>query len=326
VLSLGATKIKEKHMSKILITGGAGFIGSSLAEVLVQDKENFVVIVDDLSTGFLHNLPSKKHTNWRFVKCDVNNYRNISEVMFSFNFDYVFHYAAVVGVKRTQDHPVMVLEDIKGIENILTLAKNSSVKRVFFSSSSEVYGEPTEMPQNENTTPLNSRLPYAVVKNLGEAFIKSYHKEFGLDYTIFRFFNTYGAKQSPDFVMTRFIRWALKNEDIKIYGDGSQTRTFCYIDDNIEACKNSFYENKYINDVVNIGSDYEMPIFKLAETIIKITNSKSKIVSLPPLEEGDMKRRCPDVSKMLTLLNRKPVEIEEGIKNILNNPLFISSL
>ena len=153
-------------MKKILITGGAGFIGSTLAEKLIEDKNNFVVIVDDLSTGLMKNLPSKSITNWRFVRCDVNNYRSISEVMFSFNFDYVFHYAAVVGVLRTQEHPISVLNDIKGFENILNLSKNSSVKRIFFSSSSEVYGEPTELPQNEETTPLNSRLPYAIVKNL----------------------------------------------------------------------------------------------------------------------------------------------------------------
>src|SRR5437588_12842334 len=122
----------------------------------------------------------------------------------------------------------MVLDDIKGIQNVLHLAKNTGVKRVFFSSSSEVYGEPVEFPQNEFTTPLNSRLPYAVVKNVGEAFLRSYKQEFDLDYTIFRFFNTYGPKQSSDFVMTKFIKAALANDRITIYGDGSQTRTFCY--------------------------------------------------------------------------------------------------
>jgi len=312
-------------MKKILITGGAGFIGSSLAEKLIENKNNFVVIVDDLSTGLLGNLPSKNNTNWRFVKCDVNNYKNISEVMFSFRFDYVFHYAAVVGVKRTQERPVKVLDDIKGIENILSLSKNSNVKRVYFSSSSEVYGEPTELPQNEETTPLNSRLPYAVVKNLGEAYAKSYYKEFGLEYTIFRFFNTYGTKQSSDFVMSRFIKWALKNDDIKIYGDGFQTRTFCFIEDNIQACLNAFNHDLFINDVVNIGSDYEFSITKLAETIIDLTKSKSKIVYLPPLEEGDMKRRLPDISKMLQLLKRKPVNIEEGIRKVIDNPSFLMS-
>ena len=114
----------------------------------------------------------------------------------------------MVGVKRTLENPLKVLEDIKGIQSVLHLAKNTGVKRVFFASSSEVYGEPVEFPQNEFTTPLNSKLPYAIVKNVGEAFLKSYYLEHGLNYTIFRFFNTYGPKQSTDFVMSKFLRAA----------------------------------------------------------------------------------------------------------------------
>lgn len=311
-------------MRQILITGGAGFIGSDLAEKLIEDKENFVVLVDDLSTGNLEKLPKQPKDNWRFIKCNVNNYRDISEIMLSFHFDYVFHYAATVGVQRTQNHPVEVLKDLHGIENILSLAKSSCVKRVFFASSSEVYGEPVELPQNETTTPLNSRIPYAVVKNVGESYLRSYHKEFGLEYTIFRFFNTYGPKQSIDFVMSRFINFALNNQDISIYGDGSQTRTFCYIDDNIDACVNAFYQNKIVNDVVNIGDDRSISILELAKLIINITGSKSKIAYLPALEEGDMKRRLPDISKMKSLLNREPMDIEKGIKKILDNAKYIT--
>lgn len=311
-------------MRKILITGGAGFIGSDLAKKLIEDKENFVVLVDDLSTGNLKKLPKQPKDNWRFIKCNVNNYRDISEIMLSFHFDYVFHYAATVGVQRTQNHPVEVLKDLHGIESVLSLAKSSCVKRVFFASSSEVYGEPVELPQNETTTPLNSRIPYAVVKNVGESYLRSYYKEFGLEYTIFRFFNTYGPKQSIDFVMSRFINFALTNQDISIYGDGSQTRTFCYIDDNIDACVNAFYENKVVNDVVNIGDDRSISIVELAKLIIDITGSKSKIAYLPELEEGDMKRRLPDISKMKSLLKREPMGIEKGIKKILDNPEYIT--
>lgn len=311
-------------MRQILITGGAGFIGSDLAEKLIEDKENFVVLVDDLSTGNIKKLPQQPKDNWRFIKCNVNNYRDISEIMLSFHFEYVFHYAATVGVQRTQNHPVEVLKDLHGIENVLSLAKSSCVKRVFFASSSEVYGEPVELPQNETTTPLNSRIPYAVVKNVGESYLRSYHKEFGLEYTIFRFFNTYGPKQSVDFVMSRFINFALNNQDISIYGDGSQTRTFCYIDDNIDACVNAFYQNKIVNDVVNIGDDRSISILELAKLIINITGSKSKIAYLPALEEGDMKRRLPDISKMKSLLNREPMDIEKGIKKILDNPKYIT--
>jgi UDP-glucuronate decarboxylase len=137
------------------------------------------------------------------------------------------------------------------------------------------------------------------------------------DYTIFRFFNTYGPKQSTDFVMSKFLEAALEGKDITIYGDGSQTRTFCYIDDNIDACLNAFYQNLIINDVANIGSDYEITMLDLAQKILQITKSSSKIVFLPALKEGDMTRRCPDISLMKDLLQRKMTPLDEGIRRLI---------
>ena len=299
----------------ILITGGAGFIPSSTADKLLENPNNNIVLVDNFLTGSETNIPN--HQNCKFIKCDVNNYNDINPIMCSFKFDYVFHYAAVVGVQRTLDNPKMVLDDIQGIKNILDLAKSTGVKRVFYSSSSEVYGEPVHLPQNEETTPLNSRLPYAVVKNVGEAYFRSYQQEFGLDYTIFRFFNTYGPKQSTDFVMSKFINSALNGEDITLYGDGMQTRTFCYIDDNVDACLSALNDKSTVNTVFNIGSDLIITIKELAETIIRLTGSKSKIVLLPPLKDGDMTRRQPDVTKMKQLLKRDLLPLENGIKKVL---------
>jgi UDP-glucose 4-epimerase len=310
-------------MIRILITGGAGFVGSCLAEKLASNPDNYIVVVDNLRTGELAKVPVSEHKNIHFIKCDANDYRDISAVFYAYRFDYVFHYAALVGVLRTLQHPVAVLEDIAGIENILKLSKNTGVRRVYFSSSSEVYGEPVEFPQNEHTTPLNSRLPYAIVKNVGEAYLRSYEKEFGLEYTIFRFFNTFGPKQSKDFVISKFIRAALNNESIAIYGDGSQTRTFCFIDDNIEACTNAFYQNMFVNDVVNVGGSIEITILEVAQTIIRLTNSKSEIRFVAPLEEGDMTRRKPDTAKMSKLINRPLVTFEEGLKKVIENTSFI---
>jgi len=312
----------DKQKRKILITGGAGFIASCLAERFVANPNNYVVIVDDLLTGSTEKLPSLAFDNWRFIKADANDYLSLAAIMISHRFDYVFHYAAVVGVQRTLANPVMVLNDITGIRNILELCKNTGVKRAYYSSSSEVYGEPVEFPQNEETTPLNSRLPYAIVKNVGESYFKSYQREFGLDYTIFRFFNTYGPKQSTDFVISKFIRAAQANENITIYGDGKQTRTFCYIDDHLDATVRAFEENLYVNDVVNIGSDREVTILELAKTIIDVVGSKSKLEYLPPLKEGDMTRRQPDNAKMKHLLQRDPVELKIGIEKILRSGLF----
>jgi UDP-glucuronate decarboxylase len=309
--------------NKILITGGAGFIASCFAEKLAQNPNNYIVIVDNFLTGSMEKVPVSIHNNIQFIKCDVNEWYDISGVFYAWQFDFVFHYAALVGVKRTLENPVKVLNDITGIKNILHLSKNTGVQRVFYSSSSEVYGEPVEFPQNEHTTPLNSRLPYAIVKNVGEAYFKSYKTEYDLDYTIFRFFNTYGPKQSKDFVVSKFIERALRNEDIPIYGQGNQTRTFCFIDDNIDACANAFIENKFINDVVNIGGEKEITILELAKIIIDLTGSKSRLVYLPPLEEGDMTRRQPDVSKMKQLLKREPLELREGLKKILEDTRHI---
>ncbi|HXB41753.1 MAG TPA: NAD-dependent epimerase/dehydratase family protein [Bacteroidia bacterium] len=312
--------------TKILVTGGAGNIGSVTVEKLISDKTNFVVVADNLSTGFLNKLPKENKGNWTFVKSDVNIYQDIAQIMLAHQFDYVFHFAAVVGVKRTQENPISVLRDIDGIKNILELSKNTSVKRVFYASSSEVYGEPVSLPQHEHTTPLNSRVPYAVVKNLGECFCKSYHQEYGLNYTIYRYFNTYGPNQSTDFVLPRFLEAALKNKDITIYGDGSQTRTFTYVDDTIDASLACLFKNEVVNDVINIGNDISISMLDLAKLIIKKTKSQSKIIHFNPLKEGDMTRRQPDNTKMRQLLNRSLISLEEGIERMLNSKQFLSSV
>lgn len=302
-------------MNNILVTGGAGNVGSYLAKKLAEDTNNFIVIFDNLLTGSAKKIPQQ--SNVIFIKGNVNRYNDIAAVFHRFNFDYVFHFAAVVGVKRTLNNPLLVLEDIKGFENILNLCKNTNVHKVYFSSSSEVYGEPFEIPQNEHTTPLNSKLPYAIVKNLGESYLRSYQQEFDLTYSIFRFFNTYGPNQSEDFVIPRFLKLALENKDISVYGDGSQTRTFCYIDDNIDTILKIHNHQLLDNEVINIGNDVEVTILDLAKTIVKITSSKSKIIHLPALEEGDMSRRCPDITKMKSILDRDLIHLEKGILNLI---------
>ena len=302
-------------MATFLVTGGAGNIASALVRGLAKSPDNLVVVADNLLTGSLEKVPLAAG-NVRFIKCDVNDYDDVAPLFFTFRFDYVFHYAAVVGVQRTLANPLWVLRDITGIENVLKLAKNTGVKRVYYSSSSEVYGEPAEFPQNELTTPLNSRLPYAVVKNVGETYLRAYHREFGLKYVIFRFFNTYGPNQSEDFVVPRFLKLALANQDISVYGDGSQTRTFLYVDDNIEACLN-VHRHDVECETLNIGSDDEMTILALAKKIVSITGSRSRIVHLAPLPEGDMAGRRPDISRMRGVLGRKLTTLEDGIARLI---------
>ena len=301
-------------MSKILVTGGAGFIPSHLIDALLENNHE-VTSIDNFVTGKKDNLSKKE--NHTFIKADVNNLNEIEPILRKGNFEYIFHYAALVGVQRTLNNPIGVLNDLSGLENIFFLAKETKVKKIFFSSSSEVYGEPVELPQREYLTPLNSRLPYAVIKNVGECFCKSYKQEHNIDYTIFRFFNTYGLRQSKDFVVSKFIELAKDNKDITVYGTGLQTRTFCYIDDHIEATIKAFEDNVFNNEIVNIGNNEETTILHLAETIIKVLNSKSKIKHLNPLKEGDMTRRQTDIKRMQSLLSRDFTSLEKGLKKII---------
>jgi len=299
-------------MATILITGGAGNVASSLAERFAKNEQNVVVVFDNLSTGKREKVPTE-YENCFFIEGDANDFDQLNLVFEKYDFDYVFHYAAVVGVLRTLENPINVLHDIEGFKHILKLSVEHKIKRFVFSSSSEVYGEPVEIPQFEDSTPLNAQLPYAIVKSVGESFVKSYSQMHGLDYTIFRFFNTYGPKQSTDFVISKFITQAKNNEDITIYGEGNQTRTFCYIDDNTEFTEHIIKNDLFINDTVNVGNDDEMTIKELATKIIEITNSDSKLVHLPALKEGDMMRRCPDISKMKSAFHRELTPLKEGI-------------
>ena len=301
-------------MVNILFTGGAGFIGSSIIDKLNKKKYN-IYVVDNLLTGKYKNIPLGNRV--KFLKINVNDKKKLIKSTNKLSIDYIFHFAACVGVKRTLKNPLKVLEDIEGFKNILHLAKFKKVKRVFFSSSSEVYGEGQGLAQNEEKTPLNSRLPYAIVKNVGESFFKTYKKEYNINYTIFRLFNTYGPKQSSDFVVSLFLKNALKNKDINIYGKGQQSRTFCYIDDTVDAIINCFEKNFFINSTVNIGNNKVTKIIDLAKIIKKLTKSNSKIKKIEPLKEGDMLRRKPDIKKMKSVLNRRFTSLEKGLYNIL---------
>jgi UDP-glucuronate decarboxylase len=295
----------------ILVTGGAGNIGGSLSRYLVSKGYN-VTIFDNLITGDKKKLPSKNLRNWNFIKGDTNKLKDFKKIK-KYKFDYIFHYAAFVGVKRTLSYPQLVLNDIKGFENILNFAVSKKVKRIFFSSSSEIYGEPVSIPQYEDITPLNSKLPYAIVKNVGEAYFKTYNKLYNLDYTIFRFFNTYGPLQSDDFVITNFIKNCLKNKNLIINGDGRQTRTFIYIKDNIEITHLILKKEYFKNQIVNLGSDREISIINLAKKIIKVLNSKSKIKFKAALKEGDMSRRKPGIKKIKKIYKKKLISLDEGI-------------
>jgi len=309
--------MKENKIN-VLVTGGAGHIGSTLSIELAKIPHFKVTVVDNLLTGSLSNL-SGHSDKVNFIEGDINDNELTQDLINKYQFDYIFHYAAVVGVKRTQENPIMVLNDVNGIRNALDIALGSNCKRIFFASSSEVYGEPVEIPQQEETTPLNSKIPYAVVKNLGESLLRAYEKEYGLPYTILRFFNTYGPLQSDEFVITKFIKNALLNLPLTIYGDGKQSRTFLHVKDNVSFTLKTLNKELFINKVVNVGSTIEISVLDLANLIIKLANSKSKITFLDPLKEGDMTRRMPDISKFKKSYRTDLISLESGISELIVN-------
>lgn len=308
----------ENKEKKFLVTGGAGFIGSHLSEKLISLGSK-VVCLDNLSTGRMENLSEiKNNPNFKFIKVDVNKFEQIQPVFEQNQFDGVFHYAAIVGVKRTLENPLLVLEDIEGIKNVLKLALEYGRPKIVFSSSSEVYGEPKEIPEREDGV-INPQMPYAVVKLMGEKLLESYYQKYNLKTCSLRFFNVYGPRQESGgygFVVGMFIRKVLKGEPPEVFGDGSQTRDFTYIDDNIEASLRAMEIDTANGQVINIGTGRPLTIFDLSQKIIDlVAPGKGFEPKLVESKRDDVKHRFPEVGRMIKLLNFHPkVSLEDGLK------------
>ena len=301
---------------KALITGGAGFIGSHLAEKLLR-QSNQVIVIDNLSTGQLANIESfKDNPEFRFVYDSVNN----SEVMHILveQCDVIYHLAAAVGVQLIVDDPVRTIEtNIHGTEVVLSVA-NKFKKKVFIASSSEVYGKSERVPLSEDDdtvlgSTIYSRWSYACSKAIDEFLGLAFYQQYGLDVVIGRFFNTIGPRQTGQYgmVVPRFVRKALKNEPLQIYGTGKQTRCFSYVGDLIDAITKLVNCDKAMGKVYNIGSNEEITIEALADKIIEMTGSKSKkeFVSYQqaygrPIE--DMMRRKPSLDRIKEVIGWQP--------------------
>lgn len=298
-----------------LVTGGAGFIGSHLCEKLVT-QNNFVICYDNLSTGNKGNLEALAgDKNFIFIEGDVMDVEKLRKVIRENGIDTVFHYAAVVGVKRTLENPVQVLNvNILGTKNVLDAAKDC--KKVVFASSSEVYGEPVELPEREDG-PTNAKLPYAVSKLVGENLCRAYFDEFGLKTTSLRLFNVFGPRQisSPyGFVIGIFVNRVLGGKPPVIFGDGTQTRDFMFIDDNIEVTLLAARTNKTDGVVLNIGTGRPSTISNLAEKIIEISGA-SLTAERAQAREHDIMHRLADTKRMQSLLSFSPkFSLEDGLK------------
>jgi UDP-glucose 4-epimerase len=299
---------------RVLVTGGAGFIGSHLADALIARGDQ-VVALDNFSTGSTANI---KHItkNFEIIDGDIRNADLISDTIK--DVDLVFHMAAALGVNTILESPLeSISTNITGSEVVLNAAANHK-KRILIASTSEIYGKNPKQPLNETDdrvvgSPQKIRWSYSDAKAIEEAMAFSLNQEKGLKVTTARLFNTVGPRQSGRYgmVVPRFVKAALNNEPISIYGDGTQSRVFCHVQDAIEALIQLVTTDKTINEVYNVGGTGEITIKKLAETIINQANSKSTIEYIP-YEKAyapgfeDMQRRVPDINKIKHELNWSP--------------------
>ena len=308
---------------KILITGGAGFIGSHLAEKLLERGDE-VHVLDDLSTGSIDNLQKiKNHPNFTYHIDTIRNYRLTAELVDMS--DIIYHLAAAVGVRLIVESPVSTIEtNIRGTDIVLTLAAKKR-KRVLITSTSEVYGKRNRVPFSEDDDlvmgPTNKgRWSYACSKAIDEFLAIAYWKERRVPTVIVRLFNTVGPRQTGRYgmVIPNFVQQALTGRDMTVYGDGSQTRCFTHVSDVVDALIKIAEHPQAVGEVYNIGSDHEVTILELAEKIKQLAESESQIVFVPydeAYEEGfeDMMRRVPNISKVRELIGYNPKIGLDGI-------------
>jgi dTDP-glucose 4,6-dehydratase len=296
---------------RVVITGAAGFIGSHLAETLL-DRDYTVIGIDNLLTGDTANISHLHNRDFSFIKHDVTNYIYIDGPV-----DFVLHWASPASPIDYLELPIPTLKvGALGTHKALGLAKAKNARFVI-ASTSEVYGDPLEHPQKEtywgNVNPVGPRGVYDEAKRFAEAMTMAYHRYHGVDTKIVRIFNTYGPRMrlNDGRAVPAFMSQVLRNQDVTVFGDGSQTRSFTYITDLVDGIIRLMLSSE--NDPVNIGNPVEMTIKQIAETIIKMTGSTSKIV-YRPLPTDDPKQRRPDITRARTLLGWEPkVQLEEGL-------------
>jgi UDP-glucose 4-epimerase len=314
---------------KVLITGGAGFIGSHLAERLLELNHE-VFIIDNLWTGRLANIENIQNDDRLHLVVDtILNESVMNELVFKV--DHVYHLAAAVGVKKIMDHPVETLDiNVKGTEAVLRLA-NRFKKKVLIASTSEVYGRHLNGKVSEDDSRImgsvkKRRWAYACSKTLDEFLALAYHDEKKLPVVISRLFNTVGPRQTGQYgmVLPNFVQSALLGKSISVYGDGTQSRSFTHVRDAVEAIISLMAEPQADGDVFNVGNDYEITINELAQMVKEMTGSDSKIEHVP-YEKAygpgfeDMERRCPNIEKINNLIGYKPAyDLKAMIQSVID--------
>ncbi|MEQ1574800.1 MAG: UDP-glucuronic acid decarboxylase family protein [Vicinamibacterales bacterium] len=298
-------------MPRTVVTGAAGFIGSHLSEALL-DLGHSVVGIDNLLTGDMDNIAHLRDRDFAFIRHDVTRYIEVDGPV-----DFVLHWASPASPIDYLELPIQTLKvGSLGTHNVLGLAKAKHARFVT-ASTSEVYGDPLEHPQKEtywgNVNPIGPRGVYDEAKRFAEAMTMAYHRYHGVDTKIVRIFNTYGPRMRlrDGRAVPAFMSQALAGEDVTVFGNGTQTRSFCYISDLVDGILRLMVSDT--NDPVNIGNPYEVTIEEIARTVIRLVGSKSRIV-YKPLPEDDPKQRRPDITRARTLLHWEPkIELEDGL-------------
>lgn len=302
-------------MKTILITGGAGFIGSHLSETLLSQGHR-VISVDNLLTGSRANIgPLMSHESYTFIEHDIVNSLHVDGPV-----DEIYNLACPASPIHYQKDPIHTMKvNTLGVMNILDLAREKGA-RVFQSSTSEVYGEPLVHPQSEtyrgNVNTIGPRACYDEGKRSAETLFFDYHRQYGVAIKVVRIFNTYGPRMAENDgrVVSNFIVQALGGDDITLYGDGSQTRSFCYVDDLVRGFLRMMESDAAVTGPINLGNPHEVTVKELAEKIIAMTGSASRII-MKPLPKDDPTRRCPDISLAQNVLGWSPeVSLETGLE------------
>ncbi len=306
-------------MQSVLVTGGAGFIGSHLCDQLIE-KGYKVICLDNLLTGSKKNIEHLLGSpNFEFIEADVTSRFEIPDTRF------IFHLASPASPIDYQNYPEeTLLTNSTGTINILKLAKENNAK-VLIASTSEVYGDPLEHPQKEtylgNVNTFGPRACYDESKRFGEAATYVFLHKYNIDVRIIRIFNTYGPRMKKDDgrVVSNFINNALEDSPLKVDGDGSQTRSFCYISDLVDGIFKAMFSDNTKGEIFNLGNPDEYKVKDLADKIVKLTNSKSEIKYSGAFREDDPMRRQPDITKAKRVLDWEPkVELEEGLQKTID--------
>ncbi len=314
-------------MKNYLITGGAGFIGSSLTEVLLNTQNN-VIVIDNFCDFYdisikkrnIENFLNKK--NYKLYEADIRDYKKINEIFEENKIDIVIHLAGMAGVRNSIENPILYQEvNCIGTQNILEVMKKNNIKKGIFASSSSVYGNCKTVPFKENMIVDYAISPYAATKKSNEIMAHVYYKLYGIDIFMLRFFTVYGPKQRPDLAISKFTKLILENKPIPMFGDGTTSRDYTYISDIVDGIIKSIEylkNNSNVYEVLNIGNSYPVKLKYMIDILVKKLNKKITIQNLP-MKLGDVERTYADIEKAKKLIGYNPkVSFEEGIDRFID--------